>query len=136
MKVWNQFGSEHSANLVMIGHFKDVSDAVRAKEVIDELTEKVSECEEKGIIEVGGRSESYGQDLLDFLSSRNIMTIGPRELEQFLYDVKVELEGEKIVVTTDEVDVSAFLKLLIDQNARIEVYSAHAYPDTEFGRGK
>ena len=35
MKIWYQNGSEHSANLVMIGHFEDAANATKAKEIID-----------------------------------------------------------------------------------------------------
>ena len=38
MKIWNSYGSEHSANLVMIGTFKDATSAEKAKEIIDEIT--------------------------------------------------------------------------------------------------
>jgi len=47
----------------------------------------------------------------------------------------VKVEGSKMILTTDEVDISAFLKVMLDSGARIEVYSAHDYPDTEYGRG-
>jgi hypothetical protein len=39
MKIWNSYGSEHSANLVMIGSFKDAASAEKAKAAIDEITE-------------------------------------------------------------------------------------------------
>jgi Family of unknown function (DUF6375) len=31
MKIWNSYGSEHSARIVMIGRFKDVASAKKAK---------------------------------------------------------------------------------------------------------
>jgi len=39
------------------------------------------------------------------------------------------LNGSRIVVTTDELEVSGFLKLMVDKGAKVEVYSAHDYPD-------
>jgi translation initiation factor 2B subunit (eIF-2B alpha/beta/delta family) len=50
--------------------------------------------------------------------------------------VRVKVEGSKVILTTDESDVSAFLKVMFDQGARIEIYSAHSHPDTEYGRGR
>lgn len=41
-----------------------------------------------------------------------------------------------MILTTDESEVSAFLKVMIQKEAKVEVYSAHDYPDTEYGRGK
>ncbi len=46
------------------------------------------------------------------------------------------MEGDKIIVTTEEFEVSAFFKLMILKDAKVEIYSAHDYPDTEYGRGK
>jgi hypothetical protein len=39
MKTWNSYGSEHSANLVMIGKFKNAASAEKAKEAIDLITD-------------------------------------------------------------------------------------------------
>lgn len=136
MKIWYQNGSEHSANLVMIGHFEDATEATKAKEIIDALTKQVTEDHAKGALVLGSPSEKYGREMLDLLGRLNIMSIGPRELEQFLYEAKVKVEGSKIIMTTDESDVSAFLKVMFEQGARIEVYSAHDHPNTEYGRGR
>jgi hypothetical protein len=136
MKIWYEHGSEHSANLVMIGHFKDATEAMKAREVIDELTNQAVEDHDKGALVFGSPSERYGDAMLDLLGRLNVASIGPRELEQFLYDVSVKVEGSKIILTTEEVDISAFFKVMFDRGARVEVYSAHNHPDTEYGRGR
>ncbi len=135
MKVWYQRGSEHSANLVMIGHFEDATEATKAKEIIEELTKQVAEDQDKGTLVIGSPPERYGKEMLDLLGRLNVASIGPGELEQFAYEVTVKVEGSKIVLTTEEMDISAFLKVMFDRGARIEVYSAHNYPDTGYGRG-
>jgi hypothetical protein len=136
MKIWYQYGSEHSANLVMIGHFESVANAMRAKEIIDALTKQVREEESSGSMTIGHPSERYSDTMLDLLGKLNINTIGSSELEQFVYDVRIEAQGNNLILTTDEVDVSAFLKVMFDKGARVEVYSAHDYPDTAYGRGR
>ena len=136
MKIWYQHGSEHSANLVMIGRFADAMEATRAKEIIDQLTRQVSADHDEGTIVLGSPSERYSNEMLSLLGRLNIMSIGSLELEQFLYDVRVEVEGSNLILTTDEIDISAFLKVMLDEGARIEVYSAHNHPDTEYGRGR
>lgn len=131
MKVWCGYGSEHSMNLVMIGKFKDVDDAKKIKKIIDQLTEKLTDK-----IEVGTTRERYSDDMLSLLKEVNIYTLRPLELEQFLYETRIKVEGNKLILTTDESEVSAFIKLMIDRGAKIEIFSAHDYPDTEYGRGK
>ena len=131
MKVWRGYGSEHSMNLVMIGQFKSVDDARKTKQTIDQLIEKLADK-----IEVGRTRNRFGDEVLALLKDANIYTLGPVELEQFLYDVSTRIEEDKLILTTDESEVSAFMKLMIDRGAKIEIFSAHDYPDAEYGRGK
>jgi hypothetical protein len=136
MKIWYQHGSEHSANLVMVGHFEDTTEATKAKEIIDALTGQVAKDQVSGALVFGNPSQRYGNEMLDLLGKLDVASIGPGELEQFAYEVNVRVEGKKVVVTTDELDIAAFLKVLFLRGARIEVYSAHDHPATAHGRGK
>ncbi len=131
MKIWCQHGSEHSANLVMIGHFMEVTDATKTKEIIDKLTERVRK---DGSVS-RSPSHGYSNSMLDLLTELHVASIAPQELEQFLYDVCVEVEGSNVVVTTEEIDVSAFLKVMVARGARVEVYSAHHYPNSQYVGG-
>jgi len=135
MKIWYQHGSEHSANLVMIGHFENAADAMKAKEIIEALTEQVSEDQSKGTLILGSPTDRYGDEMLDLLVRLNI-SIGPQEVEQFAYEFSVKVDGNDLVLTTEELDISAFLKVMYLNGARVEVYSAHDYPDTLHGRGR
>jgi hypothetical protein len=135
MKVWHGYGSEHSMNLVMIGQFKDEGDAAEAKRVIEGLTAQVNADVEAGHIQIGERADEYTDGMLDLLIKAHVHSIGTVELEQFAYDVDVEVENDRVVLTTEETDVSAFLKVLIDKGARVEVYSAHHHPGTGYGHG-
>lgn len=131
MKIWNNYGSEHSANLVMIGSFKDAGSAEKAKEVIDEITKFMMNTREDY-----QSADSYSDDVMDLLKRVRFHSIAPFELDQFRYDISSELNGNQIVIKTDEPDVSAFLKLMIDKGARVEVYSAHNYPDLDKESGR
>ena len=128
MKIWNQYGSEHSMNLVMIGSFKEASDANMAKQLIEELIDHVRNEPAKSQDD-DPRETRFSKAMLDFMVNAGLSTIGASELDQFNYDVHVDINGNKVVLKTDESEVSAFLKLLIEKGARVEVYSAHEYPD-------
>ena len=129
MKFWNSYGSEHSANLVMIGHFRTNAEAQEAYDAIDQIKHYLLESEE--CYEDGTR---FSKPLRDLLMELKLHSIVPREIDQFNYDARTKLEESKIVVTTEESDFSAFLKVLIDYEARVEVYSAHTYTGTGEGR--
>lgn len=126
MKVWFGHGSEHSMNLVMVGRFKDVRSAEEARQAIESLVSQVSRESETGL----STGERYSKEMLDLLRMKlRISAIKPEELEQFMYDVGIGVVDETITIKTDEVDVSAFLKVLLQRGARVEVYSAHDYPE-------
>ena len=125
MKLWTEIGSEHSMNLVMIGRFVDASDAADAKRLIDQLIALVMEEQAAGQHLVGEAQDRFSDNVREFLRQNDFYSIGPSELEQFAYDVRVEHSGHTVEVSTDESDVSAFLKVLLDHKARVEVFSAH-----------
>src|SRR6266542_3911953 len=98
MKIWNSFGSEHSANLVMIEKFEGAN--------------------------------RYSEQALELLKTVNFYSVSPVEFEQFRYEVMPTLEGDKLMLRTDDVEISAVLKIMVENGARVEVYSAHTYPDS------
>jgi hypothetical protein len=129
VKVWFGYGSEHSMNLVMIGRFKDARNAVAAKQMIDRLTAEVDAEVQDGRLEVGQLVDRYSDEMLRLLKDLGLYDIRPVELEQFAYSAYVSVQGTDITLKTDEAEVSAFLKILIEKGARVELFSAHDYPE-------
>jgi len=54
------------------------------------------------------------------------------DVEQFLYGAEVKVDGFDVVVQTDEIDVIAYIKVLIAKGAKVEMYSRHDH-DTGVG---
>lgn len=131
MKIWNVYGSEHSSNLVMIGHFKSSNDAEKTLKLIEQLSNKLQDK-----VDVNSSSNRYTDEVNNVLREANCYILSPFELEHFLYDVSTRVEGDKIILETDETEISAFFKLMVHKGAKVEIYSAHDYPDTPNGRGK
>lgn len=129
MKIWNSYGSEHSANLVMIGSFRTNAEAEDANNAIEQIQKYLSDSEESYEYE-----KRFSKPLRELLMALKVYTVVPREIDQFNYDVRAELKDNRIVITTDESDFSAFLKILVEFNAKVEVYSAHTYTRTGEGR--
>lgn len=129
MKIWHGYGSEHSMNLVMIGRFKEANHAAAAQEAIELLTAQVNADTAAKRMEIGEPTDRYSDEMLLLLRRLKLSTIGPGELVQFAYDCSIETDDNRLELRTDESDVSAFLKVLIEREARIELYSTHHYPD-------
>lgn len=129
MKVWRSYGSEHSANLVMVGRFKDAGAAAEAKEIIDLMTKQVREDIDNDRLKVGERSEHCTEGILALLRKTNTWSLAAMEFEQFAYDVSISVRGNEIELRTDESDVSAFFKIMFEKEARVEIYSAHSYKE-------
>ena len=82
------------------------------------------------LITIGEGLEHFTSGTAQLLRELNLYSIGPTELEQFAYDFHIELHDKEVTIRTDEVDVSAFFKVLLDNKAHIEIYSAHGQSDT------
>ena len=117
MKVWYGYGTEHSMNLVMIGHFKSAKDARKTQRIIDKLTNGLADK-----IEIGSSQNRYDEDVSKLLQETNCYILSPFELEHFLYDIHTEVDDNRIVLTTDESEVSAFFKLMIENGAKVEIH--------------
>lgn len=135
MKIWKGYGSEHSANLVMIGYFREAHTAEEVNKLLEQLVIQVSNDANTSHDDAVPK-DRFTEKMLELLETTKLYSLASAELEQLIYDVRIDVDGNKIVITTDEIDVSVFLKVLIDKGARVEVYSAHVYPDTEYGSGK
>jgi len=128
MKTWNTYGSEHSASLVMIGRFKDEASAEKAKEVIDEIITFLTQVGDDHL-----DADRYSESARQILDKVGWHNVAPYELNQFFSDIYPKLNHNFIEISTDEPDISAFLKLMIDYGARVEVYSTHSDPDDSGG---
>lgn len=128
MKIWNGYGSEHSMNLVLIGRFKRAQDAEKVEKEIDKLSAQALKDDSYSISFAKPEDQRFSDEMLTLLCSLNLSTLGPADLGQLVSEHHLTREGDQITVTTDEAEVSAFVKLFIEAGAKVEVFSAHDYP--------
>lgn len=128
MKIWNGYGSEHSMNLVLIGKFKRTQDADKVEKDIKILSAQALKDDSFSIAWEALEDQRFSDEMLALLSSLKLNTLGPADIGQLVSDHVLKCEGDQITVTTDEAEVSAFVKLFIEAGAKVEVFSAHDYP--------
>lgn len=127
MKIWTSHGSEHSYSLVLIGHFVDAAGAKRAEEKFERLTTAaVSELPEQGWEAPDPR---FSEEMRALLNEMKLYDLGPTDIENFGYDHRIKVDGSKLELTTDEGEIQGFLKLLVNEGARVEIYSSHDWTD-------
>jgi hypothetical protein len=123
MKIWSSYGSEHSAQLVLIGRFKSIADAAGAHQALEDI---------KDFMRTRGpdlhRAERYPPEFQELLKRLECYNLSTHELDQFSYDVHATLKEDRLEIHTDEPDISAFLKIMVDRGARVEVFSTISYP--------
>lgn len=129
MKIWFGYGTEHSANLVMVGHFTSEEDSKAAARIFERIEEQVNADIQADRLVIGEHEERFTDEMLGLLGELDIYSLGPSEVEQFGYEYHIEQSGNTLILRTDELEVSAFLKLMIDRHAKIEVYSAQDFPE-------
>ncbi len=128
MKIWQSFGSEHSANLVIIGRFTRTEDAASALKEIEHMQTKVNDDLAEGRFNPFDFDDRYPDALLDVAKEINLWTLTPNDYASFAYDVQFQLNGNQLVCRTDDEEVLGFIKLLVRRGAKIEVFSAHDHP--------
>jgi hypothetical protein len=128
MKIWNSYGSEHSMNLVLIGSFIQAKDAENIEKLVEKL-KKTSEQEGYYLSNEPPQDHRFSKEVLEALQELHIHSLSPLEIEQFNSEYYLERDGNKIKIDTDEIDISAFIKMFVDAGAKVEVYSKHFYPE-------
>src|SRR5688572_24390726 len=114
MKIWQSYGSDHSANLVMIGHFKSVDDAKAALEAIEKLQAKAGQDESAGRIDpFGGANVRYSDALLEIASEFKIWDLTPSDYASFVFEVHAKQVENRLEFWTDDTEILGYVKLLI-----------------------
>lgn len=134
MKVWQEYGTEHSMNLKLIGHFADSQGARAALDAIKIFIAAAEAERAAGGLEYGDPPRSFSEPILAAMSEVEIHSLGYADLEQFLYGAELEVDGADVVVRTDEIDVIAFVKVLLLKGGKVEMYSMHDHSTGLLGR--
>ena len=122
MKIWFNYGSEHSMNLVLIGHFKNSLDAKSFVQNVENLKKFLQENPEYEFNVL-----NFEPSVEEYLVKEHIAFLSPEQLNQILsYDV-IKNDGAKIEVTSDEF-LDGLIAWMIMKGAKVEIFSLHDYP--------
>ncbi|HEV8003884.1 MAG TPA: DUF6375 family protein [Planctomycetaceae bacterium] len=132
MKIWRGYGSDHSSNLVMIGEFKTEEDAQRVHELIKVLSENASADLSNGIFGAWSRNEQLSEETEKRLRDLQLYNLSPSDVSDFaLWNPSIEKSGKTLRFRSDDVEIGGFVKLMVTEGAKVQVYSAHDYPEDD-----
>jgi Family of unknown function (DUF6375) len=130
MKIWRGYGSDHSANLVMIGEFKTEEDAHRVYELIDVVSRIAQSDSEKGVFEHWSKNEQLSEETANRLRELELFSLSPSDVSDFAFwNPSIEKVGKTLCFRSDDVEIGGFVKLMVAAGAKVRVYSAHEYSD-------
>jgi Family of unknown function (DUF6375) len=129
VKIWTGYGSEHSSNLKMIGHFRDEEAAKAAGLVFERLRDRAYEDAKDETYDPGEELPDISDEMGQLLRDLKQYSLGPADVENFAYDHSVSRNGADLVLTTDENNIGGFVKILVDADARIEIFSLHTHDE-------
>lgn len=121
MKIWKAFGGEHSAKLKIVGEFKTIENANEAARLFNDLVD----VEEKN----KGKNPFFSNEVMKILEEYESPLLSESDPEQMDYFDHVSPEGNKIIITTDELEIQAIIKIFFNYGAKIEIISRHYHPD-------
>ena len=113
----------------MIGRFATAEDALLAIKELEELTELVTATFNYDRFDEDPMSLFKDGTLRENLTKLGIYSFSPEDIETLVREYGLSRSGVEVEIRTEELDVSGFLKFMIHKGARVEVYSAHNYPD-------
>jgi alpha-amylase/alpha-mannosidase (GH57 family) len=126
MKIWNSYGSEHSAQLVLIGRFKTIADADGAHRVLTEINDYMRTHSPELF-----QAVRYPPEFQALLEGLKIHNLSVHEIDQFSYEVHATLKEDEVRISTNEPDISAYLKVMVDRGAKVEVFTTLSYPEDD-----
>lgn len=125
MKIWTGQGSEHSARLVMIGRFSGPEQARATEEAFRRLQDIAGHSLPERDWE--DPDERIPEGVRDALAQLGLYEFTRNDLENFRYEHSVSRDGVELELSTEEMDILGFIKLMLRDGAKLEIYSRHTW---------
>jgi len=123
MKLWMGYGSEHSANLVMLGKFKSAEDATDFLAELEKLERLIQEDDSGDDV-----FREIPKNIMDEVFSGRIRfcnDFAPKDLEDFRMDLRRYQRDDDQTIVEFKSDVTGWaglIKMMVNAGARVEVF--------------
>ena len=123
MKSWTGYGSEHSANLVMLGKFKTAEDATTFLAELEKLERLIQEDDSDD-----GNHRAFPEKIIDAVFNGRIRfcnDFAPKDLEDFRMELQRQQQADNPTIVKFKSDVTGWaglIKMMVNAGARVEVF--------------
>ncbi len=123
MKIWIGYGSEHSANLVMLGKFKTPEDATSFLAELEKLERLIQEDDSGDDV-----FRDFPKKIMDEIFYGRIRfcnDFAPKDLDDFRMDLRrYQRDDDQTIVEfkSDETGWAGLIKMMLNAGARIELF--------------
>jgi len=123
MKIWTGYGSEHSANLVMLGKFKTPEDATGFLAELEKLERLIQEDDSGDDV-----FRKFPKKIMDEVLGERIRfcsNLAPKDLDDFRMDLqRYQRDDDQTIVEfkSDETGWAGLIKMMLNAGARIELF--------------
>lgn len=130
MKIWNGYSSEHSASLVMIGHFKDAESVDSFLKELDAIKEQIAK-ESDGC----DTADRFPEELLNKLVRQEYKfcsDLAPKDLNDFQMSLNFEKDANDprvVRFSSSDTGWAGLIKMMVNAGARIEVFDEQLVKD-------
>ena len=114
---------ESDQSILIVGIFKNETDAADAKQIIDDLTKLLMKA---GTKKKSSASKSdmncYSKKMLDYLNTLNFqLDVDTFNSTVLLHDRSIAVLGKKITILTKDTNFQLLLNIMLQKGAKIEI---------------
>ena len=123
MKIWTGYGSEHSANLVMLGKFKTPEDATNFLAELEKLERLIQEDDSGDDV-----FSEFPKKIMDEIFHGHIRfcnDFAPKDLDDFRMNLqRYQRDDDQTILEfkSDETGWAGLIKMMLNAGARIELF--------------
>ena len=120
MTLSKDCGSDQS--ILIVGTFKNETDAADAKKIIDDLTKLLKAGTKKKASAAESDMNCYSKEMTDYLGKLNFkLDVNTFNSAVLLHDRSIAALGNKITILTKDANFQLLLNIMLQKGAKIEI---------------
>ena len=105
--------------------------------MLTQISESATSDQARGIVDHWARNEEFSEETEQRLRDLKLYNLSPADIADFaLISPSVERKGNMLRLRTDESEIGAFVKLMVNNGARVEVFCADEEPEGDMEADK